>query len=166
MTAEAATLARLEVDAYQPAQEQMDFIIRELKSGRAQRMRHDEVEKKLEVEGRELLRRLLQAHLYERGPGLVEEEVVDAEGEAHRQQRQHLRPIRTIFGEVKVQREGYGKCGKKSLHPMDAELKLPAEKYSHELQRRIAEAAAKEPYDEIVKSITGQTGVRVPKRQA
>lgn len=46
----------------------------------------------------------------------------------------------TIFGEVTVNRIGYG--GKKitSLHPLDGELNLPVEKYSHGLAEKVSQA--------------------------
>ncbi len=65
-----------------------------------------------------------------------------------------------------VNRQGYGGRGLESLHPLDAELNWPPERYSHTLQRQIAEAAAKESFDEVVASILQQTGQTVPKRQA
>jgi hypothetical protein len=64
-----------------------------------------------------------------------------------------------------VKRLGYGGRGLESLHPLDAKLNLPPETYSHSLQRRVAEAVAKESYDEVSRSMEQQTGVRMPRRQ-
>src|SRR5262249_6081559 len=77
----------------------------------------------------------------------------------------HSRSLTTIFGEVALDRQGYGGRGLKSLHPLDAELNLPPESYSHTLQRQMACATAKESYDEVMITIRDQTGVTVPKRQ-
>jgi len=46
-------------------------------------MPQSDLEALLEVEGRALLRRLLQAHLDERSPGTVTEPVRDADGRMH-----------------------------------------------------------------------------------
>jgi len=55
--------------------------------------------------------------------------------------------------------------GKESLHPMDAELNLPDERYLLELRRRVAEEAAKSSFDEAFSSIGETTGGHGPKRQ-
>lgn len=128
-------------------------------------MTHSELEQVLDLEGRELLRLMLQAHLDERGPGAVSEPVVDGQGQKHTHQRLHSRSLNTIFGKVSLERQGYGGRGLESLHPFDARLNLPPEKYSHTLQRQIGEASAKESFDEVRTSIHNQTGVKVPKRQ-
>ena len=51
------------------------------------------------------------------------------------------------------------------MHPLDAELNLPDERYSLELRRRVAEEAAKSSFDETLKSIGKTTSAHVPKRQ-
>ena len=163
MAACAAALDPGRADAYLPAQEHFDSIILHLRS--TDRMTHSELEQFLNVEGREILRRIYQGYLDERGPGTVAEPVVEANGQEHTHQRLHSRPITTIFGEVTLDRQGYGGRGLKSLHPLDAELNLPPESYSHTLQRQVACATAKESYDEVVGVIRDQTGVTVPKRQ-
>jgi hypothetical protein len=62
-------------------------------------------------------------------------------------------------------RAGYGCEGAESLHPLDAELNLPKERYSLELRRRVAKEAAKNSFDETFESIKKNTGGRIPKRQ-
>jgi hypothetical protein len=165
MAARAAVLKPIQADAYSSAQEQFNSIKSHLRSSQAQSMTHSELEQFLNLEGRELMRRMFQAHLDERSPGAVSEPVLDAEGQEHTHQRLHPRSLKTIFGKVSLERQGYGGRGLESLHPFDAGLNLPPEKYSHTLQRQIAEASAKESFDEVVTSIHSQTGVRVPKRQ-
>lgn len=164
MAACAATLAPVQADAYWPAQKQLDSIISQLRS--TARMTHSELEQFLNLDGREILRRIFQGYIDERGPGAVAEPVVDATGQEHTHQCLHARSLTTIFGAVTLERQGYGGRSLSSLHPLDAELNLPPESYSHTLQRQIAEAAAKESFDEVVLSIRKQTGVTVPKRQA
>ena len=74
------------------------------------------------------------------------------------------RRIETTFGTVQVERVGYARPGHDSLHPLDAALNLPPERYSLEVRRRVAEAAASRSFDEA-RSICPQ-GAEVPKRQA
>jgi hypothetical protein len=71
-------------------------------------MTHSELEALLQVEGRELLRRLFQAHVDERSPGIAAEPVLDAEGHPCLPQRCHTRHLMTLFGEVEIVRMGYG----------------------------------------------------------
>jgi hypothetical protein len=63
---------------------------------------------------------------------------------------------------------GYGakEAGVKQLCPLDAELHLPKQKYSHGLQRRVVEEAVKVSFDATVTSIEKYTRGTVPKRQA
>jgi hypothetical protein len=140
-------------------------LVGELQSAEAQAMTHGELERELEAKGRELLRALLQAHLDTRGPGAASEPVVDAQGEPRPSERLHERGLETVFGKVEVRRLGYGAPGTDSLHPLDAELNLPQELYSHELRHRAAEAVAKGSYDEAVSMLARTTGTAVPKRQ-
>ena len=69
-------------DAYTAAHEKFAHLIARLRSPEAQQMTHSDLEALLEVEGRELLRRLLQAHLDERSPGTVAEPVLGTDGRA------------------------------------------------------------------------------------
>jgi hypothetical protein len=152
--------------AYVPAREQLDSLIEQLRAPQTQRMTEDEVENLIETEGRELLRRLLQAHLKERSPGKACEPVIDRNKREHTHQRQESRKIKSIFGEVTLERQSYGGRGIESLRPLDAELNLPPKQYSHSLRCRIALAVAKGSYDEAVATIAEMNGVKVGKRQA
>jgi hypothetical protein len=129
-------------------------------------MTHSELERELEKRGLELMCILLQKHLDRRGPGRCDQPVCDAEGVERRRTRLHTRKIETVSGTVEASRTGYGKEGKRSLHPLDAELNLPAERYSLELRRRVAEEASKNSFDETVDTVAKTTGAHVPKRQA
>jgi hypothetical protein len=151
--------------AYLAAAEKFNQICADLQSGATQTMTHSEVEKWLERDGRELLRRLLQAHFDERGPGLSAGPVVDAEGQRHATARLHTRHLESLFGTVEVTRTGYGGLGQNSLHPLDAALALPRERYSHAVRERVAQAAAQVSFDEVVAQMEHQTGAHVPKRQ-
>ncbi len=136
-----------------------------LLSQEAGSLSHSDLEREIEEKGRELLRTLLQAHLDQRGPGEVADPVRDAEGTTRSKTRLHERTLGSVFGSVEVSRTGYGGVGLESLHPLDAELNLPAERYSHELRRRCAVEASKGSFDEAVESVSNQSGTKVPKRQ-
>lgn len=147
------------------AEEKFDAMKRRLQSEECLRMSHSDLERELDVEGRELLRRLYQAHVDLRGTGAVEAPVVGADGVERTHARIHERRLGTVFGAVEVTRVGYGARGRDSLHPLDAALNLPPEKYSLEVSHRVAEAAAKGSFDEAAATLKKTTGAPVAKRQ-
>jgi hypothetical protein len=150
---------------YDQAREEFENIVRSLDSEEARSMTHSELERDLEKKSRELMRKLLQEHLESRGPGQSTQPVRDSDGVERSRVRLQERGLETIFGTVSVERAGYGREGSLSLHPLDAELNLPDERYSLELRRRVAEEAAKSSFDETFESIGKTTGGHVPKRQ-
>ena len=68
--------------------------------------------------------------------------------------------------DLTVERLGYAHPGHDSLHPLDASLNLPAERYSLEVRRRVVEAAASRSFDEALFELFRHTGADAPKRQA
>ena len=78
----------------------------------------------------------------------------------------HTRRILTLFGEVTLTRVGYGAPGQSSIHPLDAELGLPARSYSYEICRRLVGSAVCGPFDEATSLVAEMTGLVVPKRSA
>ena len=108
MPACAVAYALTRADAYAPAHEHFEHLIAQLHSPEVHQMTHSELEALLEVEGRELLRRLFQAHVDERSPGIAAEPVLDAEGHPCLPQRCHTRHLMTLFGAVEIVRMGYG----------------------------------------------------------
>jgi hypothetical protein len=161
----ALTAVSLQERAYEMARQEFEHIVEHLDSKEACSMTHSELERELEKKGRELMRKLLQEHLDNRGPGHCEQPVCGADGIERTRVRPHDRKLETVFGTVSVNRSGYGQQGVDSLHPLDAELNLPDEKYSLELRRRAAEEAAKSSFDETQQSISKYSGGHVPKRQ-
>jgi exonuclease VII small subunit len=150
---------------YEQSRQEFEDIVRRLDSEEARLKTHSELERELEKMGRELMRKLLQEHLEARGLGECAQPVRGADGVERTRVRLQERKLETIFGTVKVDRSGYGQEGSRSLHPLDAELNLPDERYSLELRRRVAEEAAKSSFDETFESIAKSTGGHVPKRQ-
>ena len=120
----------------------------------------------VERRGQELLRKLLQGHLDQRSPGEAAGPVEGADGVERSERRRHDRQLETTFGTVSVERLGYAHPGHESLHPLDASLNLPAERYSLEVRRRVAEAAASRSFDEALFELSRHCGAQVPKRQA
>ena len=153
-------------EAYEAAHEKWAQLIAHLHSPEAHQMSHSDLEALLEVKGRALLRRLLQAHLDERSPGTVAEPVLGADGRTHTHQRTQTRRLMTIFGEVEATRTGYGGHGLDSLHPLDAALHVPPEHSAHGVRPRVAVEAATPSLDDVVATIATPTGAHVPQRQA
>jgi len=149
------------------AEGRMNFesLVKYLDSTEADQLTISALERTMEKKGRELMRQLLQDHIDARGPGKTTTAVHGADGTERSRIRLHERNLETVFGTLEIQRAGYGQEGTSSLHPLDAELNLPPELYSHELRRRAAEETAKGSFDEVALSIQRNTGGAVPKRQ-
>jgi hypothetical protein len=139
-----AACEKIEVEvSYGEGRMKFEELIDYLESGEAKSLHPADLERALEGRGRELLRVLLQDHIDLRGRGEATERVVDANGQQRTRTRVHERTLTTVFGDVKVERYGYGAAGRESLHPLDAEMNLPLEQYSLEMRHRVAEEAAK-----------------------
>lgn len=128
-------------------------------------MTHREVEDFVNVQGREVLRLLVEAQFKLRGLRVATEPVVGADGVERTHVRPRERGLQTIFGEVRLGRLCHGQRGVDSLSVVDAELSLPAEFYSLGLRRLVALEAAKVSFDEVVAAVKTTTGVDIPKRQ-
>ena len=135
-------------------------------SREARQMSESDLERELHRRGQELMRKLLQGHLDQRSPGEAAGPVEGSDGVERSERRVHERHLETTFGTVEVERLGYARPGHDSLHPLDAALNLPPERYSLEVRRRVAAAAASRSYDETLFELSCSTGAEVPKRQA
>ena len=129
-------------------------------------MRESDLERELNRGGQELMRKLLQGHLDQRSPGEAAGPVEGSDGVERSERRLHDRQLETTFGTVSVEGLGYAHPGYDSLHPLDASLNPPAERYSLEVRRRVAEAVASRSFDEALFELSRHTGADVPKRQA
>ena len=127
---------------------------------------HEELEARLDVDGRELTRQFLQDHLDLRAANEVSVVVADADDVVHKAvEPGHARQLETIFGQVTVTRLAYRLKGGENLHPQDAVLNLPRELHSHGLRQLCAIEAARGSYEEAKAAIERATGVGVGKRQ-
>jgi len=151
--------------AIDQGREYYDGIVNFLNSEENHSMQLSGLEQELEKRGRELMRILLQEHLNKLSPSRCDQSVCGSDGIDRANVRSHDRKIETVFGTVSTSRAGYGNNGVASLHPLDAQLNLPPERYSLELRRRVAENAAKSSFDETLESIEKTTGAHIPKRQ-
>lgn len=160
-----SAVATVNRDAFAEARECFGGIETFLVSKEACSLSESDLERELEKRGRELMRQMLEAHLQVRGPGEAAAPVKGSDGVERDEQRLHERGLETVFGEVRIERAGYGASGVESLHPMDADLNLPQERYSHEVRRRVAREAAMGSFDEVVRTLKETTGAPVGKRQ-
>ena len=140
-------------------------LIAQLLSPAAAGLSHSQAEDLIEGHGREVLRQLLQGWLESRGPGDVGPALIDPDGGRRTQRRLHSRALESLFGTVQVERLGYGAPGQASLHPLDAALNLPEERYAHALRKKVALEAARSSVEEVGEAIVEHTGAQVPKRQ-
>ena len=163
-----SALEVLPVDAFARSRAQFDGLLGWLTSADAAALAHGELEDCLSVDGRELLRLLLQDHLDVRAAGEVRvvaacdrDGVTRSCAEAGRS-----RGLVSVFGQVTVSRIAYRSRGCSDLHPADAILNLPAGKHSHGLRRLAAIEATRGSFDDALAAIERCVGVGVGKRQA
>lgn len=150
------------------ARMKFDGLCRRLEADEALALSHSEVEATLQADGFEVLRLLFQDHLALRSAreARLMEPVVGSDGVARTHVREQARDLETLFGTVEVTRLGYGRPGVDSLHPLDAGLNLPPERYSLGLRRRLAVAASAGSFDAAVDAVASTTAASLPKRQA
>lgn len=139
-----------------------------MESGVSISLTHAELEQRLQTDGRELLRQLLQDHFELRATKEQRaESVVDSEGVRHGMaEADHVRSLQGVFGEVTVRRIAYRASGGRNLCPADAELNLPAERHSHGLRRLVACETVRGSFEDACAAIERATGQRLAKRQA
>ena len=108
------------------AQEQLDQLIKQLQSEHHAESEHGDIEKFINKEGQEILRRLLQGWLdlkatHEEKRGSINSVSVD---KLNHVRVGTSRPINSLFGKVTATRIGYSQIKKPSLFPVDAALNL------------------------------------------
>ncbi|MCK8604478.1 hypothetical protein [Desulfoferrobacter suflitae] len=147
--------------------QQFESLISALCDESTAAMEHGRIEDLICRMGNELLRRLIQAHLDLRALREPRRKQLTAPDGTHLADcRENCeRTLATIFGDVKVRRKGYGAPGIESKFPLDAELNLAPDKYSHGLRYRAVEQIARHSFDEAVADVKKTTGGKIPKRQ-
>ena len=157
-------------DVFSPARDQFEAVVDRLRSNATANATYSKVEALLDEDGREGLRLLLQGYTDLRSLREEEhEEVVGVDGVARRQRRPGQdRQTTSLFGAVGVERVRYesGSTGVDSLAPLDAELNLPKERYSHGVAKRLSFDVTKGSFDGALEGLERTTGAHVPKRQA
>jgi hypothetical protein len=153
---------------YADACEQFWQLLGRLNDTESQRLTHGEVEALVHAQGMELLRRLVQGYFAGRSAQEpLREQMVGADGVPRRHRRGGCtRQLETRFGEVVVRRCGYGGRGLASVFPLDAELNLPPDKYSHGVREAVAQEIIRGSFDEAVGQLKRVGGGSLAKRQA
>jgi hypothetical protein len=129
----------------------------------------DAMEQLVIVQGRELLRAVLQHGLDARAaaePRLPQ--VTGSDGIARRRaERGHGRAIVTVLGAVRVRRIAYraGVAAVPALFPQDAVLSLPPREYSWQLQQLAVMFTRSGAYEQAQELIQAATGIRIGKKQ-
>lgn len=152
-------------NVFDAAREKLEEMAQRLESQVALGSTHSEVEEYVVAEGREVQRRMLQAHLTLRKLAERPVQVVGNDGVERAERRASHRTLRSVVGEVVVERLLYQAAGVEGLAPLDASLNLPADSYSMGVRRRVAEEVAAGSYDHAVERIAATTGADVGKRQ-
>jgi hypothetical protein len=163
-----AYLIHQSLDEFAAAREQFGQLIEALRSEQNLELEHSDVEELIWQDGKELLRRMLQGHLDLRSAREPQRtQVTGADGVIRTHRRSGCsRPLMSLFGEVTVKRMGYGARGKESIFPLDAQLNLAPDKYSHGLRRGVGEEVIRGSFDDAVSSVARTTGGKVGKRQS
>jgi hypothetical protein len=156
------------LDEFTGARELLGHLIGRLSSDETAHMAHGPIEELIVADGNAILRQLLQAHLDCRAKAEGRHAgVLGADGVERKSCRTDCaRQLESRFGTVIVHRKGYEAPDVLSVFPLDAELNLPVDKYSHGLRRVIADEVARSSFDESVATTSRMTGGEVPKRQA
>jgi hypothetical protein len=140
-------------------------LIGELESNQCQAMDLSDLEQKLNHDGREILRLMLQSHINHRGLGEIDDTLEGSDKVIRNHTRQGTRKIKSLFGVVETKRLSYGNRGAESLFPKDSHMNLPTTSFSYELQKRAVQEVIKGSYDNAVESIFYTTGQAIPKQQ-
>lgn len=158
--------SRTPQDQFTEARMEFEDLIAQLMRPASSELTHSEAEELIEWRGREVQRRLLQGWLDAQGLGEVGPALEGSDGVLRTHRREQGRNLESLFGTVRLERLGYGAEGCKSLHPLDARLNLPEELYSHAVRKKVALAAARSSFEEVVQTLEENSGAELAKRQA
>ena len=154
-------------DPFRRSRERLEEVVAWLEAKEAAGLEHGELEAQLQSAGRELVCCLFQDHLDLRA---VRERrldgVADERGVERRAvERDHERPLASVFGEVTVSRLAYRARGEENLYVADGLLNLPAERSSHGVRRLAAIESAAGSFDHATGQVRERTGLALGKRQ-
>jgi len=158
------------IEHYVDALAQFEHLLGRLAGEEAQRATHGELEAMVQAEGSELLRRLIQGHLDQRGrEEPMREHVVGADGVARTHRREGCtRCLETRFGEVIVTRRGYG--GRATLWPVSSRWTQSSICRRTSTRTDCARCWCREvvggSFDEAVDPLARAGGGQIAKRQA
>jgi len=156
----------VQTGVFTASRERFDTVLAFLDGTEAGALSHSELEERLDIEGRRLLRQLFQDHLDLRAMRERRVQVVGADGVPRsRVETGHTRGLATVFGQVGVARLAYREPGQANLHPGDGLLNLPTEKHSHGLRALAAIESSRGSFDGAVEAIERGTGQQLGKRQ-
>jgi hypothetical protein len=160
-------IAATAIEHYADVLAQFEHLLGRLTHEETQRVTHGELEALVQAEGGELLRRMIQGHLDQRSAQEpIRARVVGEDGNPRTHRRAGCkRRLESRFGEVIVTRRGYGGRGLDSVFPLDAELNLPSDKYSHGLREVLVEEVVRGSFDAAVDHLARAGGGRMAKRQ-
>lgn len=154
-------------DAFGVSRTRFEQVCSFLTDQEAGRLTHGELEARLSVDVRDLVRQLYQDHLdlrAAREPRLTE--VIGVNGSGHRSvETGHVRPLQTVFGAVQVTRHAFRRRGERNLYPADAGLNLPHELHSHGLRELSGIESSRGSFEDAMDAVGRVTGVRLGKRQ-
>jgi hypothetical protein len=154
---------------FSSSRERFEVLVSKLSGDATADLEHGEVERVLESDGRDVLRLLLQDHLFLRAERekAAAAPVRGVDGVERTEVRSSARQLGTLFGNVGVQRLALVKRGVAGgLRPLDARLNLPEGKYSDGVARRLAWEVAQSSYDTAVANLHRSSGATIAKRQA
>jgi len=126
---------------------------------------HSDVEELCDAQGKEWARLMLEEHLALRAALEKRVEVKGADGVERGSTRESERHLETVVGTVAVPRNAYQAPGSEDLHPMDAVLNLPRERFSYGIRKLVAKEVARASFDEVVEMVKDWGGASIAKRQ-
>lgn len=159
--------AKLEIDKelFANARTHAARVEATLSSDEMIRKPHTDAEELCAQQGREWARLMFEEYLQLRAQLERRTAVRGADGVERRSVRDSERQLQTTVGKVPVPRLAYQQAGSQDLHPMDASLNLPRERYSFGIRRIVAKEVARASFEEVVEIVHDYTGSHVAKRQ-
>ena len=153
-------------DRFGRSRKRFELLVSWLDREDAGKLEHSQLESRIADDGRELLCALFQDHLDLRGEREQRaEQVADERGVQRRAvERDHQRPLQTVFGEVDVKRMAYRARGEQNLYPADGVLNLPVERASHGVRRLTAIESSRGSFLEATSKVR-ERGLALGRRQ-